>query len=287
MKVDTAGYVYVADSTFRIRKFDPSGTLQKTYDIAAATGITGSVYDMAFDSSGNMYVATSSTTTPILKYSLSGTNLNWTTATTIGTAKAVAVDISGNLLVLDSSALQVLQFNPSGTLLASWTGQGTPATGTVFGSVGGITVDRYGNIYVTDTTNKVIKEYTPSGGYSASLTPPGVTLSGPTGISVDTSSTPTFYIADGGDHVVKTNWSSSSPITGFVSISNAAVDNSGNVYAADAPTSGPLTNAGRVQKFNSSGTLLAAWGGAALTGNGQLSRPALRSIRAAISMSMT
>lgn len=275
VKVDTAGYVYVADDTFRIRKFSPAGALQRTYDVAAATGIAGTVYDMAFDSSGNMYVATDSSTTPILKYSLTGARLNWTPGATITRAAGVAVDSSGNLLVLDSSQLKVLPFTSSGTALTAWDGTGLHGGGTAFSSPGGITVDKNGWIYVSDTNG--IRQYYSTGDwyFLRTVTVNALALSSPRGITADTSLTPTFYIADSGNsRIVKTDFSTSSAFGSFTSLASAAVDNSGNVYAADVPISGSLENVGRVQKYNSAGTLQATWGGTALTGNGQFTAPA-------------
>ena len=134
VKVDTAGYVYVADSTFRIRKFTASGSLQKTYDLESTSGLSGNVHDMAFDASGNMYVATDDTNR-ILKYDVSGNLLlQWGTSSAIGTAAGIAVDGSGNVYVLDSSNNTVWKYTTAGNAgtPASWTGTGANGSGTAF-----------------------------------------------------------------------------------------------------------------------------------------------------------
>jgi tripartite motif-containing protein 71 len=285
VKVDTAGFVYVADSTFRIRKFSPTGGLLKTYDLIASTGLSGSVYDMAFDPSGNMYVATNGTSR-IQKYDLAGNLLlQWGTSAEVGTVVALAADSSGNVYALSSSMLLVFKFGSGGVAgtPASWGGAGADnnASGSAFTSPRGIAADANGLVYVTDG-NVVKKYYASTGNWYNS--PWSIAFSGPKGISADASSSPAFYIADtGNNRVVKTSNGSSYSSWGslgigdgqFTNLSSVAVDASGNVYAADIPYASSLANGkGRIQKFNSSGTFIASWGGLPMTADGQLAGPA-------------
>jgi sugar lactone lactonase YvrE len=277
VKVDTAGYFYVADSTYRIRKFSPAGALQKTYDIGAVTGIGGSVYDLAFDPSGNMYVATSSSSTPILKYDVSGNVLSWTPGTTISTARGVAVDSSGNVYVLDSGVSKVLKFTSTGASLTSWDGTGNGSGGAAFSGPTGIAIDGYTYVNVCDNgTSGRVQYYSSTGTYYGKWT---VTFNNPTAIACNTSTPPTFYVANSGaSNVLQVPYGGASSVifaSGFTSVSGVAVDGSGNVYAADLPVTNNLYNGlGRIQKFNSSKALVASWGGIALTGNGQFTVPA-------------
>jgi tripartite motif-containing protein 71 len=284
VKVDTAGFVYVADSTFRIRKFNSSGVLQKTYDVASTSGISGTVYDMAFDPSGNMYVATDGTNR-IQKYDVSGNLLlQWGTSSVISVPAGLAVDSSGNVFVLDSSNNKVFKYDSSGNpgTPASWDGTGAGGGGTAFSSPSGIAVDANGYLYVADTYNNTIKKYYAStGGWIGAWS---IIFLNPRGITVDTSYSPTFYVADTGNNlIVKTTNGSTftswgTPGTGngqFNSVKSVAVDSSGNVYTADIPYPNSITNGvGRIQRFDGSGTFIASWGGIALTGNSQFTAPA-------------
>jgi tripartite motif-containing protein 71 len=284
VKVDTAGFVYVADSTARIRKFTSSGALLKTYDLASAGNLSIVVNDMAFDSSGNMYVATNGANA-IQKYGVSGNLiLQWGTSGSINAAAGIAVDSSGDVFVLDGGNNQILKFDSSGNAgtPASWSGKGANNGGTDFNSPNGI-VATNGGLYVADTHNNAVKCYDSSSGYYYGQW--SIALSGPTGITADTSTSPTFYIADNGNNrIVKTtdgstinaSWGSAGSGNGqFTGLASVAVDSSGNVYAADLPYSGGVAGngVGRVQKFSGSGTFIDSWGGLALTGNGQLSGP--------------
>ncbi len=291
VKADTAGYVYVADNTFRIRKFDSTGAIQKTYDVPASGGLNAAVRDMAFDASGNMYVATYATsngTSQILKFDVSGNNLNWTPSATITTATALAVDSSGNLYVVDSGKTppQVMVFSPAGTLITSWTGKGNPQTGASdFNTPTGIAIDYWGKVYVIDyTTGGTIRKFDPNGGlYATSYSSFGAfTIGDPTALSVDASSSPTFYIADSlNSRIVKTDLGSNNSTFGssgagngqFTTLAGVAVDSSGNVYVTDSPNGTNLGDTSRVQKFNSAGAWTATWGGTALAGNGQFNAP--------------
>ena len=281
VKVDPAGKVYVADSSFRIRKFDSSGNLQSVFDVAGATGFSGTVYDMAFDSLGDLYVATSGKT-KILKYSRTGANLGWSTAASVVTPVALAVDLnSGNLFVVDAgqTPIKVLQFDPSGAETASWDGTGNATGGTLFSNPKGICVDRNGAVYVADpglVPPRVQIYYPTSGSYGGTLGTGIQTLTNPTGVSADSGSTPVLYIADG-TRIVKTDGSTGTALGTFSAITNAAVDiTTGNIYGADtvAAVAPALFNVGVIREYSNTGTAVTTWGGNALTANGLLTTPA-------------
>ena len=69
VSVDTAGYVYSTDRSFRINKYTNTGALVMTIPVAGAGFVVG-ISDMAFDTSGNMYVTT--TNNQVQKYNVSG-----------------------------------------------------------------------------------------------------------------------------------------------------------------------------------------------------------------------
>ena len=284
VKVDPAGMVYVADSSFRIRKFDSSGNLQSVFDVAGAIGISGQVHDMAFDSLGNLYVATSGKPN-ILKYDRNGTSLGWSTTASVVAPVALAVDLnSGNLFVVDDGQTpysRVLEFDPSGVETGSWDGTGGGTGGKQFGNPTGICVDRNGAVYVSDSAlvPACVQIYSPGSGsaaYSGTVGTGAQTLTNPTGVSADTSQNPTLYIADG-TRIVKTDGTTGTLVGTFSAITNAAVDiTTGNIYGADtvAAVAPALFSLGVIRKYSSTGTALTTWGGNALTADGLLTTPA-------------
>ena len=269
VKTDTSGYVYVADSSFRVRKFNSSGAIQSTIGLVSSKGIAAGLTDMAFDASGNMYVATNEDN-QIQKYDATGTKiLEWGGTTSYGTGgplsgtpRGIAVDGNSNVYVLDYGNSRVVKFDSAGNYQASWSGS-VPFGGTSLNSPQGIAVDSSNNVYVVDSGNSRVVKVNSSGSYQTSWG--GATLYGlyalsiPRGISVSAGSTQYVYVVDGGgtnnSRVVKfstsgvyqTVWGSSGTIDGkFHYPSSVAVDTAGSVYVSDNPTS----DWGRVQKFD-------------------------------------
>jgi sugar lactone lactonase YvrE len=117
VKTDTAGFVYVADSSFRIRQFDAAGALKKTVSGVSTQGTNARLYDMAFDAAGDMYVTTNDTS-EVQKYDVSGNLLkSWGTATDLyggiplGQVQGIALDSSGNVYVVDRDNHRVVKFD--------------------------------------------------------------------------------------------------------------------------------------------------------------------------------
>ena len=275
VKADTSGYVYVADRSFRIRKFSSGGVLQSTIGLVSSKGISASLSDLAFDASGNMYVATGETN-QIQKYNAAGSKiLDWGGSTVFGTAtlfansapSGIAVDGNGYVYVVDASNTRVVKFDSTGVFQTEWGGT-TTFGGATFSNPQGIAVDRSNSIYVVDNGNHRVVKFNSSGVFQTEwgrlgtdLYPPAVpgpsgpTLIGPTGISVSLGNTQYAYVVDyGNSRIVEfstngsylTTWGSSGITNGLFSFPNSvAVDTSGSVYVSD--------NAGfwgRVQKFN-------------------------------------
>jgi len=273
VKADTAGYVYVLDSSARVRKFDSSGSLIKTFNLNSSQGLFGSFYDMAFDASGNMYVTNS--VPQVQKYDVNGNFLvSWGSSTNFSTPAGITVDSNGYVYVVDSGNNNVQVFDTSGNPQAS-----SPWTSASLSYPHGITNDGT-YVYIADTSNnRIVKmwSYTnaPSGTVVASwggaTTFNGITLSGPMGVTIDSSLN--MYIADTTrNRTIETNNTTGAYIatlTGtFASPNSVVVDTAGSVYVVD---NGGATF-GRVQKFVS-GSLVAAWGGTPGTGNGLVDFP--------------
>ena len=184
--VDSAGNVYVADSTNRtIRKVTSAGvvtTLAGSPGVAGSTDGTGSAAtfahptDVAVDSAGNLYVADEANHT-IRKVTSAGvvTTLAGSSGalgSTDGAGGAarfngpsgVAVDSAGNVYVADSSNHTIRKITSGGvvTTLAGSVGASGSTDGTGgaarFDSPSGVAVDSGGNVYVADSSNHKIRK---------------------------------------------------------------------------------------------------------------------------------
>ncbi|HRG47185.1 MAG TPA: kelch repeat-containing protein [Leptospiraceae bacterium] len=272
--LDTAGNLYVADkSGNKIRKIDVSGIVSTI----AGTGVTGSADGtsttasfsnpeyLAFDTSGNLYVADagnnkirkiasvtssqSTTTTPTLLGCSDPTKTTVTVSTFAGSGitgstdatgtaasfnlpSGVTVDSSGNLFVADRSSNKIRKITSAGvvtTLAGSGVAGSFDATGTAatFSSPYGVTADNSGNLYVADTSSNKIRKITSAGVVTT------LAGSGSNGSFDATGTAATF----------------SSPF-------GITIDSSGNLFVADTGINKirKITSAGVVTTLAGSGT---------------------------------
>jgi sugar lactone lactonase YvrE len=204
--------------------------------------------------------------------SVDGTN----TAARFNSPAGVALDTAGNLYVADQSSSIIRKVTPAGvvtTLAGSALLTGSiNSTGSFarFNRPGGVAVDSANNIYVADSGNYTIRKITPIGtnwvvstiagsaGQSGSADGTnnvarfGVLVSGPSGITIDT--TGNLYVADIGNSTIRkitpigTNWvvttiAGSAGQIGFSNGTNSnarfynpygiAVDAAGTIYVGD------------------------------------------------------
>jgi tripartite motif-containing protein 71 len=290
VKTDTAGFVYVADSTYRIQKYTGAGALQSTVAGISSKGTSARIYDMAFDAFGNMYVTTNDTYV-VQKYDVNGNRLaQWATSTdlyppTTGSAisnpRGIAVDNSGNVYVVDYGNHRVVMFNSSGTYLYDWGGGSTQYNSLTLSGPTGIAVDSSNYVYLADYNNHRVCKFLIGAGPTATYVAIdwGTTLQYNSlymyaqwiAIGKVGSATYIFVTDPSNRRVLQFSTSGANSAfwgdsTVFTSMKNLAVDTSGYVYVADGSSS-----AGRLQKFNVSPTptLIAAWGGALSTADGQ------------------
>jgi uncharacterized protein (TIGR03437 family) len=240
--VDSKGNIFIADTgNHRIREVT-AGVINT---IAGGTGTGGdggpainaqlsSPVSLAFDPSGNLYVADSGSTsirmiTPvgIISTFVGFTNpgsipfgAGPTVQASLAYPQGVAVDTAGNLYIADTSHDRILKVTPAGvvttvagsSLLANgqgvsgFSGDGGPATAALLNEPYGVAVDTAGNLYIADSLNQRIRKVTPAGVIS---TIAGTSAQG--------------FSGDGG--------SATSAALGFPA--NVIADSAGNIYIAD------------------------------------------------------
>jgi tripartite motif-containing protein 71 len=200
---------------------------------------------------------------------------------------STAVDLGGNIYVLDSSNNRVQKFFANGTFITKWGIQGS-APGQ-FNIPSSIAVDPVGNVYVSDPGNDRIQKFTANGifltewgnedvnynelfGRDCCFAEPA-TFPSPPGVAVDPAGS--VYVADTPDHKIKkfstdgseiTQWGENGIGDGQFSFpSSIATDPAGNVYVYDSGNY-------RIQVFTSEGEFITKWGSQG-AGDGQFIRP--------------
>lgn len=228
LAVDAAGNVYVADrGNHRIRKVDSTGKVT-TF---AGSGVKGykdglrttaqfhSPEDIAFDSSGNLYVSDFHNNR-IRKIDPSGNvttiagNGNYGYKNGVGIKaefnrpEGIAVDKKGNIYVVDRFNQRIRKIDPTGKV-TTFAGSGSVGYKDGKGILAefnypiGIAIDRNNNVYVTDYDNHRIRKIDPTGNVTTFVGSSlgykdGVgriaQLNKPTGITVDPSGN--IYVSD-------------------------------------------------------------------------------------------
>jgi hypothetical protein len=115
--VDPADHVYVGD-VGRIQRFDTGGAVEPAAQITIAGE---SVNSLATDSTGNLYVtyinSSNNNKANVRKLSPTGTPLS---EFTVANPRAVAVAPSGDVYAFNKASKEILQFQPGGSLVASF-----------------------------------------------------------------------------------------------------------------------------------------------------------------------
>lgn len=187
---------------------------------------------------------------------------NGTSPGLFATPNHVAVDVLGDVYVVDQFNHRIQKFDRVGRLIAQWGGLGS-GNGQ-FNYPSGVAVDGTGNVYVADNSNHRVQKFTALGAYLAQWGTFGTAdgqLNSPSDVATDVAGN--VYVSDQFNHRIQkftgsgafvTRWGSSGTSDGqFAYPAGVTVDGSGNVYVAD-------TFNQRIQKFTSAGVFVAKWG---------------------------
>lgn len=245
----------MASDSGYLSKFNSSGTkvFEKQYAMANPDYFY-SPSQLAFDSSGNIYIA-DSTNNRIQKYDSNG-NLLQTYSFTYGTGAlkfmgigGLVVDSSGNLYISDAANNYIQKISSAGAHIATFGTSDLNGPAQMF--LDGTT------LYVADEYNNQIVKYNTSGTLVGTFNDSG-NLSSPKSIHVDASGN--MIISDQGGHYInvfnssgtKTLWidviATGSVVIFGLLVPTVTADTSGNIYIGEI-------NTGQIRKYDSSGVL--------------------------------
>jgi len=229
-----AALIYVSDGdelrnvASRVVGFDASGTAT----VFADTGLDNPI-GLAFDASGNLYVANSghsNATGTITKFTPGGVGTQFAN-TLLDFPTGLAFDGSGNLFAVNSRIGTIAKFTPGG--VGSIFAQ-DPGDQSLLWASYGAAFDSTGNLYVTNFFLGNIVKFTPGGGSSVFATG----LSNPEGLAFDSegnlfvanfgSSTITKFTAGGVGSIFASGGVSNPAGIAFDEADNLYVVNQGN-----------------------------------------------------------
>ena len=245
--VDASGNLFIADQAAnRVRKVNSVGIIStaagngldyETGDGGPATAaIIGAPYGLAFDETGNLYIATGSDSNRIRKISLTGIittiaggndivyNGDGGPATAAGFRQVydVAADNRGNIYVSDVQDSRIRKIDANG-MISTYVGTGTAgyngdyiaATAAQINFPKGLAVDDTGNLYIGDFRNRRVRKIdtfgtitTVAGNGINAFTGDGAaataaSLNGAAGVATDHAGN--LYVTDNGYRVRKIN----------------------------------------------------------------------------------
>jgi len=195
--LDSLGNLFIAGtSNARVRKITANGIISTiagirprdpfdpgdTGDGGPATAAEISVGDVAVDTAGNVYIASSDRVRKIASdgiiTTIAGPSVPVSVASRGGAPgistrlypSAIAVDAAGSLYIADGSNNRVLRVSAdasmsivAGTGIAGFSGDGGPASAAQLHNPRGLAVDAAGNVFVLDSDNSRVRKITTTG----------------------------------------------------------------------------------------------------------------------------
>ena len=217
--------------------------LQNSQFLSSISGNMSFPYGMAFDGSGNLYVANELNNT-LGKFSSNGTFLSSISGNMNG-PRGVAIDGSGNLYVANNYNNTVSKFSSNGTFLSSISGNMSVPSG--------VAIDGSGNLYVANQNNNTLSKFSSNGTFLSSISG---NMNSPRGVAIDGSGN--LYVPNANNNTLSkfsSNGTFLSSISGNLSSpAGLAIDGSGNLYVAN-------NSGSTVSKFSSNGTFLSSISG--------------------------
>jgi len=184
------GDVFVANSVGTIVTYDPTTQAFGTF----ATGLSNPE-GLAFDSAGNLYVASNVSSGSILQYSgLNLTSLNSSYGTGITNPFGVTATGAGQLYVTSGVTGLIKQIAAGGGAATAFTPSVAPNT------PAGIVIGPNGDLYVVNTSTPNVEQIKVNGNASTAVASSGEQLSTPEGLVFDSNGN--LYVADYGNNTV-------------------------------------------------------------------------------------
>jgi tripartite motif-containing protein 71 len=274
IEVDNSGIVYVLETDFtkwencRIQKFTTYGQFIGALERKASdTDNVKWPIDLATDDKGNIfvlaveYIREQNCTggVRVEKYMRDGEFVSqWKADPGSGDGQlqrpnAIAVDVKGNIYVIDEGNHRVQKFDSSGKFLMKWGGQGK-GNG-LFSSPRGIAVDNSGNIYIVD--RDAVQKFTSEGEFLARWEKGGggsaIALDSHSDVYVTSQSNQSVSKFDHSGNLISVWGSAGSGDGRFMQPKSVATDQSGYIIVADV-----MTN--HIQRFTSEGQFVCKWG---------------------------
>jgi uncharacterized protein (TIGR03437 family) len=272
--LDGAGNVYFADAALhRVRKITTNGLIQTV----AGTGVAGfsgdggpanaallnQPYGLAFDSSGNLYIADLGNarvrkvgTDGTIQTVAGGGALPATSSgqggpansTQLAQPRDLALGADGSLYISDFGANQVYRVTTDGTLslmagtgVAGFSGVATSALSAQLNAPAGLAVDPTGELYIADSGNNCVRKVYNGFIITVFHTP------APTGVALD--STGMLYVAAASYFGTLIQ-----PIPGVASARDVTIDPAGDIFLTSGAFVSEIPSSGIVTTLAGSGT---------------------------------